>query len=121
MVQAIDFGTVDPALVIPAAGVWMVTGWVQVDSVNATIGTTQNLDIRVRRTNNTAADLSQVIVDLPALSGITHTVGLWQLPISIYVTLNANDAITLFAGLSTALGGGSLAVVRARISAVRLS
>jgi len=121
VVQAVDFGTNDPAIVIPEAGVWLVLGWIQVDSVAATIGTTQNLDLRVRRTNNTAADLCQVIVDLPAQTALTHTVGVWQLPPAIYTTFNTNDAIALFAGLSSALAAGTLTVPRARITAVRLS
>lgn len=120
-VAAVDFGTTDPAIVIPEAGTWLVMGWLQVESVNATIGTTQNLDMRLRRTNNTPGDLRQVIYDLPALTNITHTVGVFQLQPAIYITANANDAITLFAGLSAALAGGTLTVSRAQVTAVRLS
>ena len=115
-VAAVDFGTTDPAVVLPGPGTYVITGTLQVDAVAATVGTTQNLDLRIRRTNNTPADIDQAIIDLSPLTAQTLTVGLYNLR-AVYVTANNDDAVTLFAGLSAALAAGTMRVVKANIQA----
>lgn len=118
-VAAVDFGTTDPALVIPKPGTYRLRGQFQVDGAGATVGTTQSLDLRIRRTNNTAANVDSLLIDLPAQTAATTTVGVWTLE-CLYTTAASNDAVALFAGLTAALGAGTMSVVKASISAERL-
>lgn len=105
---AIDFGTTDPAIVIDKVGTYIVYGQVNLALNGATI-TTETTTIKVRRTNNTAADISAVIVlDLPVTTLLTNTYGIFQIPPFIYTTTNTNDAIALFANVSAGLGAGTI-------------
>jgi len=78
--------------------------------------------LKLRRTNNTAADVanSAVAIDLPAATTLTHTYGIVQLPPVLYTTTNSNDVIALFGNVSAALGAGDITVSDASIVAVRL-
>lgn len=106
---AIDFGTTDPVIVIPAAGTYLITGQVQVDYTGATVAA-ETATLTLRRTNNTAADIpsTAVVIDLPASTVLTHTYGIVPLPPAIYTTANRDDSITIFANVSAALGAGTI-------------
>lgn len=115
----VDFGTTDPIITITQPGTYVMKAVIQVDAVAATVGTTQNLDIRMRRTNNTAADVDQMIIDLQPLTAQTVTVGTWTME-QVYTTLNNNDVIGIFGGLSAALGAGSMQVKKAILIATKV-
>lgn len=119
---AIDFGTTDPAIVLPKAGTYMISGQVNL-AYNAATVAAETATIKVRRTNNTAADLSDVVVlDLPAATTLTHTYGIFQIPPFIYTTAATDDAVTLFANVSAALGAGTIdaTAIGTSITATRL-
>lgn len=105
---AIDFGTTDPAITLNAAGTYLIFGQVNLAYTGATV-VAETATIKVRRTNNTATDLSSVVVlDLPASTVVTNTYGIFQIPPFVYTTTVTDDAVTLFANVSATLGAGTI-------------
>lgn len=105
---AIDLGTTDPVITLNVAGTYMIYGQINLAYNGATV-TTETATIKVRRTNNTAADLSAVVVlDLPVSTVLTNTYGIFQIPPFIYTTAVTDDSITLFGNVSAGLGAGSI-------------
>lgn len=119
---AIDFGTTDPAIVLDKAGTYQIYGQVNLAYNGATV-VAETATIKVRRTNNTAADLSAVVVlDLPVATTLTHTYGIFQIPPFIYTTSATDDVVTLFGNVSAALGAGTIdaTAIGTSLVAVRL-
>ena len=105
---AINLGTTDPVIVITKPGTYRINAQVNVAYNGATVAA-ETATIKVRRTNNTAADLSAVVVlDLPASTTLTHTYGIFQIPPFYYTTALANDSVTIFGNVSAALGAGTI-------------
>lgn len=119
---ALDFGTTDPALVITSAGTWLLLARVRVDYTAATFAAVRTGTLKLRRTNNTAADLgngsASFLTDI--ITTLTYTLDVLSLPPVIYVTTNANDAITIFGDISVVPTAGSLDCVQAEIVAIKL-
>lgn len=119
---AIDLGTTDPAIVLDKAGTYLVMAQVNVQYAGATVAA-ETATLKVRRTNNTAADLSAVVVvDLPASTTLTHMYGTVAIPPFTYTTTAVDDAVTLFGNVSAALSAGTINVtaIGTSILAVRL-
>lgn len=118
---AINLGTTDPVITLGAPGTYLILASAQLEYAAATI-TTQLAALKLRRTNNTAADVadSSVSIDLPAATTLTHTVGIFALPPVIYTTTNSDDAISVFGNLSAAAGAGQVTVSDASIVAIRI-
>jgi hypothetical protein len=55
---ALDFGTTDPSLTLTKAGTYLLTARVRLDYNGATFSAVRTATLKLRRTNNTAADLS---------------------------------------------------------------
>lgn len=106
---AIDLGTTDPSITITTAGTWKITACVQVTYTGATV-VAETATLKLRRTNNTAADLtsSSITLDLPVSTTLTNTYGTVMLPAVYYTTVNSNDVVTIFANVSAALGAGTI-------------
>lgn len=116
---AVDFGTTDPVVVLPYAGRWLLSANAQMDNVAATYASSRVLTLKLRRTNNTAADITGGSV--VSQTGVTTTVTgqLWQatIPPTLYDTSNTDDSITLYADVSVIASAGSSTVTSARITA----
>lgn len=116
----VDFGTTDPVLTIANAGTYSIYVDVQTSLVTATT-TTQSVSYKLRRTNNTAADLTGSTFGNPLpvatvgspLGPSTH-IG----PIK-YTTTNTNDSLTVQGAISGALGAGTATVSACTITAIR--
>lgn len=105
---AIDFGTTDPTITITTAGTYMLWGQVVLAYNGATV-VAETATVKMRRTNNTAADVGQVVViDLPVATTSTYTYGVVALPPTVYVTTNVDDIVKLFGNVSAALGAGTI-------------
>lgn len=120
---AINLGTTDPVLTVDKAGSYLVFGQVNLAYTAATVAA-ETATIKVRRTNNTAADISQVVViDLPASTLLTYTYGILQIPPFVYTTSNTDDSISLFANVSADLSAGTIdaTAVGTSLVAVKLS
>src|SRR6185436_4651175 len=120
---AVDFGTTDPIFTITAAGTYLLRGKVQVELFGATFAANRTLTIKLRRTNNTAADVanSTVSYTVPVVTTITNTLAVIDLPEVFYPTALATDTITLFADISVVPSAGTITISAASITAVRLS
>lgn len=105
---AIDFGTTDPSIVLAEAGTYLVFGQVHLAYNGATVAA-ETATVKVRRTNNTAADLSTVVVvDLPVATTLTHSYGTVSIPPFTYTTTAVDDVVTLFGNVSAALSAGTI-------------
>lgn len=120
---ALDFGTTDPAITVNVAGTYAIFAQVKVDLTGATFAANQTLTLKLRRTNNTAADLSNgtMTVTTPIITTQTYTLGVFNLPPVIYTTALTNDAVTIFGDISVVPGAGSITASAANIVALRIS
>lgn len=119
---AIDFGTTDPVIVLNKVGTYLISGQVNL-AYNAATVVAETASIKVRRTNNTAADLSAVVLlDLPVATTLTYTYGVFPIPPFTYTTAATDDSVTLFANVSATLGAGAInaTAIGTSIVAVRL-
>lgn len=108
---AIANGTTSAAITILEPGTYLVDASVHLDRVGATV-VAETASYKVRRTNNTAADLSAVpVLDLPVSTTLTDTLGIYRVPPFLYTTANSNDALTLFGAVSATLGAGTIQAV----------
>lgn len=119
---ALTFGTTSPSLTLTAAGTYLIFARVRLDYNAATFAANRTVTLKLRRTNNTAADLTNgsTAALTQILTITTFTMGDYTWIPLPYVTTNTNDAIAIFGGLDTAPTAGSLDAVEAEIIAIRL-
>lgn len=119
---ALDFGTTDPSLVLNKAGTYLIFGRVNLKYNAATFAAVRTATLKLRRTNNTAADLTNgtMTAATQIITTLTYTMGVFSLPPVIYTTAVLTDAITIFGNLDVVPTAGSLDAVEASIVAVRL-
>lgn len=117
----LDFGTTDPTVTLNAPGTWLFFGRVVVSYNGATFAANRTATFKLRRTNNTAADLtgasSAHVTNIVTTSTYTETV---VIPPVLYTTTNAGDVISLYGLVNTVPTAGSLDVSEAEIIAIRI-
>lgn len=120
---AVDFGTTDPIITVTAAGTYAIRAKIKVALNGATFAANRTLTVKLRRTNNTPADLANSTTTwiVPVVTTITNTLAVIELPEVFYITALTNDTITLFADISVLPTAGSISIDEASIVAVRLS
>lgn len=118
----LDFGTTDPSLTINAAGTYLISSRVRIDYNAATFAASRTVALKLRRTNNTAADLTSAATSAKTdiITTLTYTMGIYNLPNVIYTTTNTDDIIQLFGSIDVVPTAGSIDAVEADIQAVRL-
>lgn len=120
---AVAFGTTSPSVTLDKAGTYLIQGRIQMAYTGATV-VAETATVKLRRTNNTAADLTSgsTVVDLPVATTLTYTYGTVQIPPVIYTTTNTNDIVTIFANVSATLGAGTITaeVGGTNITAIRM-
>lgn len=106
---AVVLGTTSPTLTIDKAGTYRIDAQVQMAYAGATVAT-ETATMKLRRTNNTAADITSgsLVVDLPVSTVLTYTYGTVHLPSVYYTTSNTTDVVTIFANVSAGLGAGTI-------------
>lgn len=119
---ALDFGTTDPAITINAPGTYLILTHATVNYVGATFAAVRDVTFKLRRTNNTAADLtgSSLVIKTDIITLLTYSLGRIALPPVIYTTANSDDIITIFGDVGAVPTAGSLDAVGASIVALRL-
>lgn len=119
---ALDFGTTDPSLVINKAGTYLLLARFNLKYNGATFAAARTVTMKLRRTNNTPADLTggTTVLTTDIITTKTFTFVAGGLPAVIYTTTNVDDAITIFGDVNTVPTAGSLDAVEANIVAVRL-
>jgi len=122
---ALDFGTTDPTLVLNKGGTYLLMARVNLAFNGATFASSRTVTLKLRRTNNTAADVSNSSAVLG--TGITVTVtgnfASVNLPPVVYSTSGAaviTDSISIFGDVSVLPSAGTLEATQASIVAVRL-
>ena len=119
---AVDLGTTDPAITVDKTGTYALRAKVVLKYNGATFAANQNVTIKLRRTNNTAADVSNssTVIVTGIVTTVTESFATVSLPEVIYTTTNTDDSITIYADVATAPSAGSLDVTEASIFAQRL-
>jgi hypothetical protein len=117
----LDFGTTDPELVITSAGTWLIHYYCRVDYTGTTYVGNETVTIKLRRTNNTAADLTnstrEALLQIVTTLDGTATVLSGTIP---YVTTNADDNIQMWGSVTALPAAGSVDAVEAAIVAERI-
>lgn len=107
---AVALGTTSPAIVLDQPGTYLIESSALLEYSGATV-VAETASLKLRRTNNTAADVSTVpVIDLPVATTLTNTYGTVRIPSFIYKTPRTDDAIALFGNVSAALGAGDIKV-----------
>ncbi len=118
----VNFGTTDPSLTITSAGVWLILARARVDYNGSTFAAVQTGTLKLRRTNNTAADLTNspgsFLTDI--ITTLSYTLDVLDLAPVIYTTTNSNDIIQLWGDVTVIPSAGSLDVSEASIVAIKL-
>lgn len=119
----LDFGTTDPSLTITGVGTWLLSGRVRLDYNAATFAAVRTATLKLRRTNNTAADVANSSTGFKTqiITTLTYTAGIIDLPPVIYTTTNTNDVIEIFGSVDVVPTAGSFDAVEASIMALRIA
>ena len=122
--DAVEFATISPAITLSSDGVWMLTARISIDNGNgnATVAG-ETLTFKLRRTNNTPADITETICEwiIPAVVSNGGTLLSITLPVAIYTASGSDDAIALYAEVSAIANAGAYVPVEASIIATKIS
>jgi hypothetical protein len=119
----VTFGTTSPTITIDKAGTYWISTHVSIDFAGATFPAGRQLTVKLRRTNNTAADLtgSGSTFNIPVVNTVTHTMAVITLPPVLYTTANTDDLIEVWASVTVLPSAGNLQIrFPTVIQAVRL-
>jgi len=118
----IDFGTTDPSITITKPGTYLIMAHANWENVGATYALNRTITTKLRRTNNTAADLagSSTAFGTGIITALSGVAGNIHLPTVLYTTINTDDIIQIFGGIDTVASAGSTTCTEASIVAVRL-
>ncbi len=108
-------------IILPATGRYLLRAQGTLDYAGATV-VAETANLKVRRTNNTAADIAGATtgaIDLPVATTLTKTYGQFSIPEAEYYG-TAGDALTIFGSVSATLGAGSIKASAASIVAERI-
>lgn len=118
---AVTFGTTSPALTLDKAGTYRLRYRLLLKYNGATFAASKVVTSKLRRTNNTAADLtdSSAAVDTGVVTTLTQT--FIEITREVfYTTATTDDIIALYGSVAEVPSVGSLDVVDAEITAQRL-
>jgi hypothetical protein len=118
----LNFGTTDPTITLTQAGTYHLSGQVNLLYNAATFAATRTVTLKLRRTNNTAADVagSSLSLTTAIITTLTATFAAVALPPVVYTTSNTDDALQVWGDVSVVPSAGSLDAVGASIVAVKL-
>ncbi len=118
----LDFGTTDPSITLNQAGTYLLKAKVNLKYNGATFAANRTVTLKLRRTNNTAADISNSSTALTTgiITTLTETFAVIELPDVVYTTLNKDDIIEVWGDIDVVPTLGSLDAVEASIIATRL-
>lgn len=119
----VTFGTTSPAVTINQAGTYMIYTNLKIEYAGLTTALNA-CNFKLRRTNNTAADLPNAATtyNVPVATLLTGTGGDVDIAVIIYTTANSTDQVELWANRQNGLTiTGNINVTEASIVAIRLS
>jgi hypothetical protein len=118
----VTIGATAITLVITTPGTYIFSARARVDYWGATFAEVQLVTLKLRRTNNTAADVPNATAGLKTaiVTLVAHTAGIVQLPTVSYTTALATDSISLQAVVDVLPSAGEVRVLQAEIVALRI-
>lgn len=119
----VTFGTTSPSITIPAAGTYLIFPNIKLEYVGLTLAVARTAAFKLRRTNNTAADLANATANFnaPAIALAQNgTAGDVDINPIIYTTSNNNDVVEIWGSISGATLTGNMQVGDASIIAIRV-
>lgn len=119
----VDFGTTDPVLTLNAAGTYRLSGSVKIQLNAATFAANQTVTVLLRRTNNTAANItnSGSTFTVPIVTTQTQTLAIIRMNDIHYTTANADDVIEIWADVSVLPSAGTISIDAASLTAIRIA
>ncbi len=116
------FGTTSPSITLNSAGTYLLKAKVNLKYNGATFAANRTVTLKLRRTNNTAADItnSSTALTTGIVTLITETFAVVELPDVVYTTSNNNDIIEVWGSIDVVPTAGSLDAVEASIIAIKL-
>lgn len=119
---AAAFGTTSPSITLDQAGTYLLLASANLLYNAATFAAVRTATLKLRRTNNTPADVTGMTRDIKSsiITALTYSLPNTTL-IGTYTTTNTNDVISLFANVDTVPTAGTLDLVQASIIAIRLT
>lgn len=118
---AVTFGTTSPILTFANAGTYWVSCDIQYSYVGATFAANRQFDAKIRRTNNTAADVAGSIFSefVPTLTTITDVGPHTHIGPVLYTTAGTTDTLQVFADISVLPTAGTVTVTNCTITSMR--
>lgn len=118
----VDFGTTDPSITLPAAGTYLILANLKIEYNGLTNTLVNACNFKLRRTNNTAADISNATTtfNVPPVTLLTATGGDADIAPIIYTTSNSNDVIEMWGNRGSGLSVGAIQVGEASVVAYRI-
>lgn len=118
----VTFGTTSPILTLTAAGTYLLMAQFRLDYNAATFVADRIITMKLRRTNNTAADLTAASIQLitAIVTTVTQTFDTGFIPVVVYTTANTNDDIEMWGSINTVPSAGSMDVSAASIVALKI-
>lgn len=119
----LNFGTTDPGITIARPGTYLILARARIDYTGATFAAVRTVTIKLRRTNNTAADLTNgsSVLLTEIITTLTYTAGHVVIPPVIYTTTRNDDIIQIFGSIDVVPSAGSIDATEAEIVAIPLS
>ncbi len=118
----VDFGTTDPTITLTAPGLYEINATGVLKYNAATFAANQVITLKLRRTNNTAADLpnTSTIIFTRIITTTTDSAGTFVIPTTFYSTAVSTDVISLFAHVNVLPSAGTVTVESASIQARKI-
>jgi hypothetical protein len=120
---AVTFGTSGAQeITLTTAGTWMLYARARVDYVAATFAAVRTVSLKLRRTNNTAGDVTAAASAFKTqiITTLTFTALELLIPVVQYVTALTTDVLQMQVAIDTDPTAGSIQIVEADLVAVYL-
>lgn len=118
----VAFGTTSPSIVLAASGTYLLLCNFRLDYNAATFTASRTVIMKLRRINNTAADLTNAAISLATsvVTTVTQTFDIGAVKPIVYMTTNSNDNVELWGSVSVVPTAGSLDVADASLLALKI-
>lgn len=118
-----NLGTTPASITLDTPGTYLIFARLRLDYTGATFAAVRTVTAKLRRINNTAADLTNASAGLKTsiITALTYTAGDINIPPVVYTTDRSDDNIQIFASVDTVPSAGSMDVVEAEIIAVKIT
>ncbi len=95
-------------ITIAQAGTYTLYAQATADLVGATFAANRVITLKIRRTNNTPADLATApVITTPIITALTYTLGFYQVPVAVYVA-TAGDILETWGSIDVVPSAGSI-------------